>query len=451
MTMNIRYYLENMENKFFCSVPEGKNAETRIAEFLVGNNILYFDNSSAYVRLKHHYEYISDDLICSFIRSLISKNDRLNVRSYSIKEALERVRDTEELQIYFEGFNNKNKLFINLKNGIYDINAQKLIPHDINKGFNYQLNFSYIPENERKLDTYRHYIETSIGAENEKCLLRTMGTAFSSLRDIKKAVLILGTHDSGKSKLLDIIEEATGKQYVTCKAFDKIGSEKAIASYAGGKRINISRDVRLGIINEDAGFKSVISCEEITGRFLYQNEISVTPKVMCIAASNAFPRFKNADDACLNRLVVIRIKGYNGKPDPKFAEKLLSENDSICSLAIDTLKDFIESGYDFCMSEESKNILEQEKMKLHTTESFVREMLEINPKGTITSAGLNDLYTGWCKKNALQCLGKNTFYNEIRMIDPTINYKKVPCGDGYAYGFEGLSLKSDNYIVERRM
>ena len=58
---------------------------------------------------------------------------------------------------------------------------------------------------------------------------------------------------------------------------------------------------------------------------------------------------------------------------------------------------------------------------------------------------------GWCKKNALQCLGKNTFYNEIRMIDPTINYKKVPCGDGYAYGFEGLSLKSDNYIVERRM
>lgn len=66
MTMNIRYYLENMENKFFCSVPEGKNAETRIAEFLVGNNILYFDNSSAYVRLKHHYEYISDDLICSF-------------------------------------------------------------------------------------------------------------------------------------------------------------------------------------------------------------------------------------------------------------------------------------------------------------------------------------------------------------------------------------------------
>lgn len=38
---------------------------------------------------------------------------------------------------------------------------------------------------------------------------------------------------------------------------------------------------------------------------------------MCIAASNAFPRFKNADDACLNRLVVIRIKGYNGKPDHK--------------------------------------------------------------------------------------------------------------------------------------
>lgn len=380
--MNVSYYLENIQIENHCSVPDGKYAEIKIAEYLMEQKIVFFDNLSPYVKLTDHYEYISYELLCSLVRNLINPNEKMIIRSYSIKEALERVRDDEELQMDFEGLYNQNKLFINLKNGIYDINAREIIPHDINRCFNYCLNFSYIPEDKRKLEVFRNYIETSIGAENEQCLLRTMGAAFSSLRDIKKAVLILGTHDSGKSKLLDIIEEAAGKQYVTCKAFDKIGSEKAIASYSGSKRINISRDVKLGIINEDAGFKSVISCEEITGRFLYQNEISVTPKVMCIAASNAFPRFRNADNASLNRLVVIKIKGYKGEPDPKLAEKLLAEKDSICSMAVDTLKDFIESGYNFCMSEESEKILDQEKAKIHTTENFINENYDIDSNGS---------------------------------------------------------------------
>ncbi|MGN1086044.1 MAG: phage/plasmid primase, P4 family [Porcipelethomonas sp.] len=448
--MNVTYYLENIQIENYCSVPDGKHAEIKIAEYLIEQKIVFFDNLLPYVKLTDHYECISNELLCSLVRNLIVPNERMFIRSYSIKEALERVRDAEELQMDFESLYDQNKLFINLKNGIYDINARKIIPHDINRCFDYCLNFSYIPEGKRKLETFRNYIETSIGNENKECLMRGIGAAFSSVRDFKKALLILGAHDSGKSKLLDVVEEAVGKQYVTCKAFDKIGSEKAIASYSGGKRINISRDVKLGVINEDAGFKSVISCEEITGRLLYQNEIAVTPRVMCIAASNAFPRFRNADDASLKRLVVIKIKGYKGEPDPKLAEKLLAEKDFICSMAVDTLKDFIESGYDFCMSEESKKILEQEKAKLHTTENFISENYDIDSSGSVSSKKLYEHYSSWCNENALTGLGKNTFYDEIRMIDPVISYKKVFNGSGYVWGFEGLKRKSNELLVKRR-
>lgn len=443
MIMNLKCYLENMPNFPLCSVPNGKYAVTTIGNYMLHEKPIVFDESAAYVQLAAHYEYIDYDDISSIIRNLINPTDRLSVSSRAIKEAIERVKDSPELQIDFEKKSNNN--LIHLNKGVYDISSQNLKTADLSYSFNYKLNFNYLSESERSLDNFNYYIKSSIGEENRECLLRTIGAAMSSKRDFKKAVIILGAPDSGKSKILDLIEMAVGKQYVTCKPFDKIGTEKAIASYTGGKRVNLSRDIKLGVIKEDDGFKSVISCEEITGRSLYKNEISVTPKVMFIAASNAFPRFKNADDACLNRLVVIKIKGFNGKPKIDFPEMLFAEKDSICSLAIDKLQEFINSGYDFCMSEESQKLLEQEKAKLHTVESFIEEHYEPDSKGSVSSVKLYEHYKEWCKDNAIDPVGRNTFYDDVCQINTAFNRDKVFDGEKRVNGFKGLKYKSEDH------
>ncbi len=443
--MNLKWYLENIPDFPPCTVPNIKHVVTTIGNYMHHEKPIVFDGSTAYVRLATHYEYIVYDDIQSIIRNLINPTDRLSVSSRAIKEAIERVKDSPELQINFEEKSNTN--FINLNNGVYDISSQTLKPFDLSHNFNYRLNFDYVQEDERCLDNFNYSIESSIGEKNEECLLRVIGAAMSSIRNFKKAVIILGAPDSGKSKILDLIEMAVGRQYVTCKSFDKIGSEKAIASYTGGKRVNLSRDIKLGLIKEDDGFKSVISCEEITGRSLYQNEISVTPKVMFIAASNAFPIFKNADDACLNRLVVIKIKGFNGIPDPNFSKKLFAEKDSICSAAIDKLKEFICSGYDFCMSDESKKLLEQEKAKLHTVESFIEEHYEPDPNGSVSSVKLYEHYREWCKDNAIDPTGRNTFYDEVCQINTAFTRDKVSDDGKRVNGFRGLSIKSKEWVI----
>lgn len=445
MVMNVNYCLEDLNFSSKCSVPNGKQAVCKIGNYMLENEIIVFDNSIPYIRLTTHYEYIAYDDIPSVIRNLICSADRLSVSSSAIKEAIERVKDSPELQIDLEEKSNTD--FINLNNGVYNISSQTLKPPDLSYGFNYRLNFNYVQEDERCLDSFNYYIESSIGKENSECLLRTIGAALSSIRDFKKAVIILGAPDSGKSKILDLIEMAVGKQYVTCKPFDKIGTEKAVASYVCGKRVNLSRDIKLGLIKEDDGFKSVISCEEITGRLLYKNEISVTPKVMFIAASNAFPKFRNADDACLNRLIVIKIKGYDGQPNPNFPQKLFDEKDSICSLAIDKLKDFISSEYDFCMSDDSQKLLEQEKAKLHTVESFIEEHYEADSNGSVSSVKLYEHYKEWCKDNAIDPIGRNTFYGDVCQINTAFIRDKVYDGDERVNGFKGLKIKSDDMVI----
>lgn len=442
IAMDINYYLNGMSEFTHCKISDKKDVISTIANYILTEKPIVYDGSTAYLQHSTHHEYVITDDIPSVIRNHISPADRLSVSSGAIKEAIERVKDSPELQVDFEKKSNRN--LIHLSNGVYNISSQELKPSDLSYGFNYRLNFNYVPKSKRSLDNFNYYIESSIGEENKECLLRVIGAAMSSIRDFKKAVIIIGAPDSGKSKILDLIEMAVGKQYVTCKPFDKIGSEKAIASYMGGKRVNLSRDIKLGVIREDDGFKSVISCEEITGRSLYQNEISVIPKVICIAASNAFPRFKNADDACLNRLVILKIKGFKGIPDPYFPEKLFSEKDSICSLAIDKLKEFVNSGYDFCMSDDSKKLLEYEKSKLHTVESFIDEHYELDSNGSVSSVRLYEHYKEWCRDNAIDPTGRNTFYDEVCQFNIDITRDKVWVDGKRINGFKGLKPKSED-------
>ena len=229
--MNTSYYPDNINKQDLFSIENGKNIDSRLATHLYNSKLFAFCDSIPYLNSGSYYKCITYDEAYALARRLIAPADRLLVASRSIKEAFERIKDIPELQLNLDITAEKNMQYINLLNGVYDIKSKKLCEHDNKYPFNYKLNFSYIPEKERKLDTFNTYIRTSIGEENRKCLLITIGLAMSSIRDFKKAVVLIGPPDSGKSKILDLIEKAVGDAYVTSNPFHKIGSEKAIASY----------------------------------------------------------------------------------------------------------------------------------------------------------------------------------------------------------------------------
>ena len=185
---------------------------------------------------------------------------------------------------------------------------------------------------------------------------------------------------------------------------------------------------------------------------LYHNEVSITPHVFFIAAGNAFPKFRHYDDAVLNRLVIIKVKGYNGDPDPDFADKLMAEKDSICSAAVDCLKDFVNEKYDFHMSENSEAILNNERNSLHSSEIFINDNYTVGKGGEIPKCKLYAEYKEWCSLNAYEEVGRNIFYEKVTLSFQEITTKKIRSETGYVRGFTGLKPKEleDNFIVERR-
>ena len=99
------------------------------------------------------------------------------------------------------------------------------------------------------------------------------------------------------------------------------------------------------------------------------------------------------------------------------------------------------------MSDESKKLLEQEKAKLHTVESFIEEHYEPDSKGSVSSVKLYEHYKEWCKDNAIDPVGRNTFYDDVCQINTAFNRDKVFDGEKRVNGFKGLKIKSSEWII----
>lgn len=441
--MNIKEISKWLKEMPQIEISNEKKPVEFLAKIIIERQLILFDDRTPYIHLKKYYQQISDDDALAIIPNLVAESDRMMLSSSQVSECYKRVRYVPQLQIAISNRYNEGRNFLNLQNGVFDIRTQKIIQSDAKYYFNYILDFNYLSH--QKLSdapTFKKFIETSLGRENLDCMLRSIAYCLSSLTKGRKAFLFIGHGKTGKSTLLNLIESAFNKKLVSHEPFHSMSSERSKAKYFG-KRINISRDNSNVPMKHEDSFKSLISCEETTGRNLYENSIDFLPTLKFIFASNCDLNFAHPDDAVYDRLVVILFskKITDDIRNPELEEKLLKEKDSIFSLAIDTLKDLIESNYDFRMSDEAEEYLNHQRMVLHSVEDFLDEKIILNPNSEISSVELNQLYKRWCQANDLVPIGRNDFYKNIRNYDSSIKYCKVGCGDKRVNGFKGIRLK----------
>lgn len=426
-------------------ISDKENVIEELCKQIITLKIIFFENLTLVFNMGKHHVRLTDDIGVSVIRCLLNDEDSLTVSDSTLKAVIERLRYIEALQIDLEKGILKSELFINTDNGEYDILHQQLLSERSDNIYDYCLHFKYKPGS--KLDdapVFKNFVATSIGEENYKCLMRIIGICLSSLTKGRKAFLLIGKGRTGKSTLLNFIESILDPDLVSHIPFHKMGSERARWHYVG-KRINISRDNSATPMKDEEGFKSLISCEETVGREVYKKYIHFRPTLKFIFASNWPPVFAHPDDAVIDRLVVIRFtrKIPEDQLDLELEDKLKSEADTICSIAIDTLKDLIESGYDFKESEDSKEYIAQMRAAIHSVDMFLDEETVLDQEGSVSSEALFSRYKEYCRKNGVTALGRNTFIDNVKHYSDTIEYGKVQSGLSRVNGFRGIRF-ADN-------
>ena len=420
-----------------------RNAAAEICAFFIGKRIIMCDHGKAYACLGSHMQLIKQDRLISLIYRMINPAQIAEISSRVVDEAAKRLLRHPALQVDMEGERDKVSHLVNCRNGFYDVTEMRFVNDRKSMLFDYALGFNYIDRADIKpASAFTGFIESSLGLDYQETVLRMIGYIISSLIEGRKAFLLLGRGSTGKSTLLEFLEQVVGVQNCSHVPFHRMGDIHARAEYFG-KRVNISRENSDISMRDEDAFKSLISCEMTTGRRLYENAFDFVPRAKFIFASNVDLHFARPDDAVYDRLLVIPFDKAipKEKCDPMLLSKLLGERDIILSAAIKTLPELISSGYDFSEPDESKAIIDRYRAALHTADSFLDEACEVGENATVSSVALFQSYKEWCSRNGLEADGQKTFYARVRAYDSKISDGKVMHNGSRVNGFRGLSFK----------
>ena len=439
-------YFELLPNRGVIKINDPKSAIATILMFMIPAKIVMFHKRKVYLDCKTHWCQIEDDDLGDILKYLVGSEMAAAIPESQFDSVIKKMKSCPELRVDWGKEAKEHQFEINLANGVYSIPTKTLNTDRKKHLFTYCLNAKYLQGCQlQRAPHFKRFVETSIGMENYDCIMRIIGYVLSALTKGRKAFLFQGKGGTGKSTLLNWLEEVVGAMFVSREPFHAMGSKESLARYQD-KLVNISRENGVTPMRNEDGFKSLVSCEGITGRDVYSKAVSYVPSTKFIFASNHDLCFQHPDDAVWDRLIVILFTKEVTNRDLNLEEKLFEERDIIVSLALDTLKDLVDSGYNFKESEASRRYIEIKRKELHSAEAFLHECCELRTDGKVSKQALLRAYEVWSERNGIVCIGRNEFYDTVRRFDTRIRDQKVGSTDSRVNGFSGIALKGSGLI-----
>ena len=118
--------------------------------------------------------------------------------------------------------------------------------------------------------------------------------------DLKRALLLLGPTDSGKSTFLKVIRGVFGSDNVANVSVQGFGKKYRTASLPGSL-VNIRNDLDSSIVYNTGMIKEVIAGDTVKVRQIYGEPFDYTPTQKHLFAANQVPEIDDADNAFYNR------------------------------------------------------------------------------------------------------------------------------------------------------
>jgi P4 family phage/plasmid primase-like protien len=194
----------------------------------------------------------------------------------------------------------------------------------------------------------------------------------------KKALLLLGESNTGKSVPCEIAKYMVGSNATCCIKPEDMDDAKKIAPIKG-KKLNLVTELSSNTKLSDGGFKQLISGEgtQIDVKFVAVE--TTVPVAKHIFATNNLPQIPDASDGVYTRLLIIkfnRIVQVNNR-DPNLQDKLKGEIEGIIAWAVEGLKRLVKNNGQFTEIEESRLLLLDYKISQNPILNFIETSGEI--------------------------------------------------------------------------
>lgn len=216
---------------------------------------------------------------------------------------------------------------IPLKNGVYDIKNEQLLPHTPKLIFTACFNVNYDAEAKSEIVTEALFTIGNEDNEVVEMFTQIFGYLLFKQNFLGKSFLFVGSGGNGKSLLLRMMQALVGNENTSSVSLQAL-TEQFNVSSLHHKLLNAGDDIPLKSVDDASNFKKLSTGEPVLAAFKGQDVFAFNNYAKLVFSANGIPRWYENSNGVFDRLIIVpfnaRIRGTS-KEDPHLPEKVTTE------------------------------------------------------------------------------------------------------------------------------
>ena len=312
---------------------------------------------------------------------------------------------------------NKYTYLINVRNGMYDVMEDKLIPHDQKYKSTIQLNVTYDPAAE--CPVISKFLSEVTTPEGQAKVIQYAGYACTPDIKFQRTLLIDGPQQNGKSTFLEMLCHMIGQENTSQQSIQSLNDDRFAREQLNNKLVNFYGDLPAKKLHDNSVFKMLTSDQYIDGEKKYGQKFRYKNTIHQMYALNKVPELSDPDEmAFFRRLICVSFpKSFEGEADRGLSKKITTTDEisGFFNFAMTGLRILIEMD-EFAYNKTVEDIQKEYLNKSNPVATFLNECTEYS-NSEISKKGLYETFKAWCKLHNITTVPKNiSFSTQVKKL-----------------------------------
>ena len=325
--------------------------------------------------------------------------------------------------------------YINLQDGMLDLNTYELCEHSPDYLSTVQLPFKYHSNN--LTPVFEKYLDDITCGDTElKLVIQEMiGYCLSTSTVAEKAFFLAGSGCNGKSVLAQLIQRLVGEGNYSNTSLSALNGSFGLASLVNSN-VNIAAENSCGKICSDI-YKAIVSGDTLEVNRKYQPALSVKLHAKLVLLFNTLPESDDLSYGFFRKTMIIPFDRTFTKDeiDVELIDKLEKELSGIFQWALKGLQRLRNNNYVFSKCERCDKELKKYKLTLNPVAEFVNSYLVLGCSGSMKRSDIYKTYSTYCYDNSIEIINCQKFWRLF----------KAHCAD-VGFAFNTCKIKGYEYV-----
>lgn len=387
-----------------------------------GKDKVSITNVVVYLIKKYHFKTIfgtKDEKVYFYYEGIYKNNGKEKIKilteellgsycsTHIVNEVLEKIK--RKTAIDYKEFENIPDDLICIENGILNLTNNILLNHSPDFYFTKKVPLFY--NKESKIDKIKTFLEEVLYPEDIPTIQEWFGFCLYKKYFIKKAIILFGERNTGKTVLLNILSSFIGDNNIAGLSLQRISkSDKFGLASLKDKMINVYDDLSSSDLSDSGGFKIATGGGHITAEHKFGDSFQFVTYAKNIFATNHIPNVKDIDDdAYYDRWIPIQFDNQveKDKQDNFLGDKLVTKEEmsGLLNWALEGLNNLLEKGI-FSYNKDSIEIKRIMQRQNNPLISFVEDVLHQKDGNKISKEVMYKIYSNWCQEKKVPRLSK---------------------------------------------